>query len=200
METDDSSDDDREGLLVRAAHDLLGDLEPAVIRGLLERPEAFRETVRRVIERDEPLLGSAAEPALTIEEGRRRLDAARVARTAPTTPTVGATELVRRLEVSSRQTLHDRVARGELVGFDLAGKTRFPIDQFDDRGRVLPGIGEVLAAFSALGDTYAAWRWMTRPNAALDDRTPLERLRDDDPERVVEVTAAAAAERDGAYR
>ena len=200
METDDSSDDDREGLLVRAAHDLLGGLEPAVIRELLERPEAFRETVRRIIEHDEPL-PEGAEPALTIEEGRRRLDAARVPRTTPTTPTVGATELVRRLpEVSSRQTLYDRVARGELVGFDLAGKTRFPIDQFDDRGRVLPGIGEVLAAFSALGDTYAAWRWMTRPNTALDDRTPLERLRDDDPERVLEVTAAAAAERDGAYR
>ena len=196
----DPSDDDREALLVRAAHELLGDLAPAVVRELLEHPQAFRETARRVLGHDGPALGSAAEPSLSVEEGRRRLEAARVPHVAPTTPTVGASELVRRLEVSSRQTLYDRVARGELVGFDLAGKMRFPIDQFDDRGRVLPGIDEVLAALSVLGDACAAWRWMTRANAALDDRTPLERLRDDDPGRVADVAAAAAAERDGTYR
>ena len=192
--------DDREALLVRAAHELLGDLEPAVVRELLERPEAFRETARRTLEYDGPLPVGVVEPSLSIEEGRRRLEAARVPRVAPTTPTVGASELVRRLEVSSRQTLYDRVARGELVGFDLAGKMRFPIDQFDGRGRVLPGIREVLAALSELGDAWAAWRWMTRANAALDDRTPLERLQDDDPGRVADVMVAAAAERDGAYR
>ena len=120
--------------------------------------------------------------------------------TAAAIEAVGATALARQLGLASRQTVYDRAARGELIGFDIAGKHRFPLAQFDERGSVLPGIAEVLKTLGAVGDAYAAWGWLTRPNTALDGATPIGRLRGADPERVAEVTAAAAAELDGAYR
>ena len=149
----------------------------------------------------DPELHRVAEPSLSVSEGRRRMEAARTSRSGvPVGETVGATELARRLGLSSRQTVHDRVARGELVSFDIAGKHRFPTAQFDERGRVSPGIAEVLKAFEPLGDAFAARGRLTRSNFGLDGDAPLQRLRDGGSRGLAAVTAAAAAELDGSYR
>lgn len=191
--------DDVERLRDRARHELLALLDPIVLCELLATPEAFRDAAYQAAGRD-PELHRTAEPSLSLEEGRRRLDAARVpSATAATIEAVGATALARQLGLASRQTVYDRAARGELIGFDIAGRHRFPLAQFDERGGVLPGIAEVLGILDAVGDAYATWGWLTRPNAALDGATPIERLRGADPERVAEITAAAEAELGGAF-
>lgn len=68
------------------------------------------------------------------------------------------------------------------------GEIGYPVFQFDGR-RILPGIREVI---SILGPVAASpWTiasWLTSPAAALDDRAPVQALRDGNIEAV---TAAA---------
>jgi len=59
----------------------------------------------------------------------------------------------------------------------------FPLAQFID-GRPVPGINDVL---SAIPNSRLAWFWLTRPSPALDDRVPIEMLREDQVEDVIRV-------------
>lgn len=88
--------------------------------------------------------------------------------------------------LKSRQTVHDWLKKGRVIGWEGAKRgVVLPKGQFDERGRPLDGMSEVLAIF---GDPYAAWVWLTTPLSALDGAKPLDGLRKGD----VEIVVAAA--------
>lgn len=65
-----------------------------------------------------------------------------------------------------------------IFGVRVSGREVYPAFQFQD-GRPKPVVGKVL---KALPDTLSGWQtafWFTAPNGWLDDRTPLDALRDE---------------------
>lgn len=167
------------------------------------------ERLRRQLERDSSVLGDVArllieressavpvrtvgrirgEPMLDERQARAALDARTVPAQdglagKPDGELLSSAGMAERIGLRGRQGVHHRLARGTLVGFELSRRgMRFPSAQLDDRGRVLDGIDEVLAL---LPDARWAWRWLNEPSPALDDDTPLERLRRGDRETVV---------------
>ena len=102
---------------------------------------------------------------------------------------LGAAAVADLVDVSV-QAVHARRARGALIGFRHGRRdVWFPRAQFDERGRTVPGLAEVLAVFD--GDGYAAWCWLTAPSLALDEDRPLDRLWRAGRSAVPEVVAAA---------
>ena len=76
---------------------------------------------------------------------------------------------------------------------DVEGSQRFPGLQFDENGRPLPVIADVLAA---VGDRLTGWElalWFTSSNDWLGELRPVDVL-DSDPELVVEAAARLADE------
>jgi hypothetical protein len=76
---------------------------------------------------------------------------------------------------------------------DVEGAQRFPGFQFDENGKPLPVIADVLAA---VGDRLTGWElalWFTSSNDWLGELRPVDVL-DSDPERVVEAAARLADE------
>ncbi|RWD60376.1 MAG: hypothetical protein E5V89_26025 [Mesorhizobium sp.] len=95
----------------------------------------------------------------------------------------GSTYLEERLRIP-RSTLHRWQRRGEVVALRKGGRKHvFPLAQFVD-GRPAPGISEVLAA---INNPRLAWFWLIRPCRELDDRIPIQMLRNDMVEDVVRV-------------
>ena len=62
----------------------------------------------------------------------------------------------------------------------------FPLAQFVD-GRPVPGISDVL---SAITSPRLAWFWLSRPSPELDGRVPIEMLREDMVDDVVQAARA----------
>lgn len=93
---------------------------------------------------------------------------------------------------TSRQTPHDRVRSGSLLAVLDRGQLRFPRWQFDPRGPdgVVAGLPSVIRALEV--SPLAKVSWLTRPNPYLEERTPLEALRDGDLERVLDVARAVS--------
>lgn len=93
----------------------------------------------------------------------------------------------------SRQTPHDRLEKGTLLAVMDQGKPMFPLWQFDPAGpdSVVEGLPAVIQALNArpLGKV----RWLTRANAYLDDKTPLETLKQGEKERVMKLAEAVGA-------
>ena len=94
---------------------------------------------------------------------------------------------------TSRQTPHDRAKARTLLAVPDGGRLRFPAWQFDADGPegVIEGLPAVLRALRV--GALAAVRWLTRPNAVLDKRTPLAALRAGDVDRVVAEAAGVGA-------
>jgi hypothetical protein len=92
-----------------------------------------------------------------------------------------------RLLGTSRQTPHDRVKAGTLLGVRERGGLRFPRWQFDPEGPdgVLAGFLDVLKALNV--SALAKVSWFVRPNPYLEGRTPLEALRAGEVERLVSI-------------
>lgn len=92
---------------------------------------------------------------------------------------------VARLLGRSRQAVHDRVKAGTLLAIDDGGELRYPPWQFDPEGErgVISGLSEVLAALRV--EPLSKARWLMRPNALFEGRTPLQALKDADKELVV---------------
>lgn len=91
---------------------------------------------------------------------------------------------------SSRQTPHDRLKSGSLLGVMDQGALRFPAWQFDAAGPdgVVAGLPEVVRAlpipvFSKIG-------WMVRPHSTLDGQTPLQALQAGELSRVLQIARA----------
>jgi hypothetical protein len=82
------------------------------------------------------------------------------------------------LAAGSRQTVHDRLRAGTLLGILDQGKWRFPpLWQFDADGAngVIDGLAQVL---QALQDTnLAKARWLQKPHPVFGGSSPLELLR-----------------------
>ena len=94
---------------------------------------------------------------------------------------------------TSRQTPHDRAKARTLLAVPDGGRLRFPAWQFDadGPGGVIEGLPAVLRALRV--GALTAVRWLTRPNAVFDERTPLAALRSGEVERVVAESAGVGA-------
>lgn len=85
----------------------------------------------------------------------------------------------------SRQAVHDRAAEGALLAINDSGEHRYPAWQFDPSAKrgVVPGLPDVLATLAV--DPLSKARWLTRPNAVLEGRSPLDALKNGEQERVI---------------
>ncbi|HSR72231.1 MAG TPA: hypothetical protein VLL72_07600, partial [Kiloniellales bacterium] len=103
-------------------------------------------------------------------------------------------EMAGRLGLKSRQSVHDWLKKGRLVGWQSAKRGYvFPAGQLDARGQPLEGLDRVLALFE---DGYTAWIWLTTPRPGLEGATPLALLRRGEVERAA---AAAAGDAQGDF-
>ena len=103
-------------------------------------------------------------------------------------------ELAVRVGLKTRQSVHDWLKKGRIVGWRGAKRGYvFPAGQFDERGRPLEGLDRVVGLF---GDGYAAWTWLTTELASLDGATPLRLLARGEIDRVAK---AAEGDRQGDF-
>ncbi|MCA0049801.1 MbcA/ParS/Xre antitoxin family protein [Mesorhizobium sp. B283B1A] len=94
----------------------------------------------------------------------------------------GSTYLEESLRIA-RSTLHRWQRRGDVIALRKGGRKHvFPLAQFVD-GRPVAGISDVL---KLIGNPRLAWLWLTRPAAQLDGRIPIDLLRADQVDEVVE--------------
>ncbi|MBZ9966002.1 hypothetical protein [Mesorhizobium sp. BR1-1-2] len=101
----------------------------------------------------------------------------------------GSTYLEEHLRIA-RSTLHRWQRRGEVVALRKGGRKHvFPLAQFVD-GRPVAGIRDVL---SLISNPRLAWLWLTRPSALLDERIPIDLLRQDQVEEVIEAARVFSA-------
>ncbi|CAN0583439.1 unnamed protein product, partial [Laminaria digitata] len=92
-------------------------------------------------------------------------------------------ELAQRAGIKTRQSVHDWLKKGRIIGWEGAKRGYvFPAGQLDKRGRPIKGIDKISGLFP---DGYAAWSWLTIPLRALDCAMPLDLLRKGDFEQVV---------------
>lgn len=77
--------------------------------------------------------------------------------------------------VKSDQTIRNWINKGRLIGWK-EGKRGYvlPADQLNSQRQPIAGLSEVAQTF---GDPKQAWQWLNQPNPELDDKTPLELLR-----------------------
>ncbi|OBQ67704.1 antitoxin Xre/MbcA/ParS toxin-binding domain-containing protein [Mesorhizobium erdmanii] len=100
----------------------------------------------------------------------------------------GSTYLEENLRIA-RSTLHRWQKRGDVIALRKGGRKHvFPLAQFVD-GRPVPGIADVQ---SLIGNPRLAWLWLTRPAAQLDGRIPIDLLRQDRIDEVVEAARVFA--------
>lgn len=84
-------------------------------------------------------------------------------------------ELASRLNVRTRQTVHDWRNRGTVIGWQGAKRGYvYPARQLDSRGLPPPDLPQIVALFS---DHYVAWTWLTTPQPTLNGAKPLHLLR-----------------------
>jgi len=95
----------------------------------------------------------------------------------------------------SRQTPHDRVESGSLLGVLDRGALRFPIWQFDANGPdgVVAGLPETIRALPAV-PTMAKINWFVRPNSYLEGHRPIDALRGGEAERVRDIARGTGPE------
>ena len=100
----------------------------------------------------------------------------------------GSTYLEENLRIA-RSTLHRWQRRSEVIALRKGGRKHvFPLAQFVD-GRPVAGIRDVQALIS---NPRLAWLWLTRPSAQLEGRTPIDLLRQDQVDEVVEAARVFA--------
>ena len=98
-------------------------------------------------------------------------------------------EMAARVGLRTRQSVHDWMKKGRIVGWRGAKRGYvFPAEQFDDRDTPFEGLERVVGLF---GDGYAAWVWLTTRRPSLDGMMPLMLLARGEIDRV-----AKAAEGD----
>ncbi len=90
---------------------------------------------------------------------------------------ITASEVAQQLNIKSRQTPHDRLKNNSLVAVQDNGVWKFPIWQFDPKGPngVIDGLPEVLKALDV--PDISKINWLTRPNKALNELSPVEALK-----------------------
>ena len=175
-----------EGML----HEVAGHLSPAHVAALVAHPSAVRAA-----------LAVAADALVADEAGRlvesigsdepQRIGSAETVRRVSAHTRKGSPEtlltsdeLAARVGLKTRQSIHDWLKRGRIVGWRGAKRGYvFPAEQLDDRGCPLEGLNRVAEQFD---DGYAAWVWLTTERASLDGDKPLALLAKGEVDRVTE--------------
>lgn len=132
----------------------------------------------------EPRKGTGLGALVDIEEGRRRLSdyAIDVPLEDWAGPLAGSSALMADMGIA-RSTLHDWQRRGEVVALlKGARKHVFPLAQFVD-GRPAQGIREIL---EIVDSPRRAWFWMVKPSPLLGDKRPIDLLKQDRRQEVVD--------------
>ena len=156
----------------------------AVAADVLTMDDPVRQEVE-TIGRAEPFRVGAEEAAVRMAE-RTREGASGTLLTSD--------ELAARLGLKTRQSVHDWLRKGRIVGWRGAKRGHmFPAEQFDDRGRPIKGLDRVVGLFD---DGYAAWMWLTTELASLDGAMPLALLAGGEIDRVAK---AAEGDRQGDF-
>ena len=182
-------------------HEAAGRLSPAHVAALVAHPDAVcsalavaadalamddvGRTELETIGGDEPRRVDAEEAAGRLAERTRES----VVETLLTSD-----ELAERVGLRTRQSVHDWLKKGRIVGWQGARRGHvFPAGQLDARGRPLDGLDRVAGLFD---DGYAAWVWLTTELASLDGATPLTLLAGGEIDRVAK---AAEGDRQGDF-
>ena len=154
-------------------------LDSAAQDALLQALSSAAESAQAArLNEEEPLtdwLGAAPANAAQLEfEVLRRSFALRHQLLAST---IGTAEVNELLAAGSRQTVHDRLRAGTLLGILDQGKWRFPLWQFDADGPngVIDGLAQVLQALQV--SNLAKARWLQQPHPVFGGSTPLDLLR-----------------------
>ena len=182
-------------------HEAAGCLSPAHVAALLAHPDAVRSAL--AVAADVLTLDDEGRPAVETIAGAepRRVDAEKAAgrltaRTRESAPETLLTsdELASRIGLKTRQSVHDWLKKGRIVGWGSARRGHvFPAGQLDARGRPLDGLNRVAGLFD---DGYAAWVWLTTELSSLDGATPLTLLAGGEIDRVAK---AAEGDRQGDF-
>jgi len=154
-------------------------LDPAAQNALLQALSSAAEPAQAArLNEEEPLnewLGETPTNAAQLEfEALRRSFALRRQLLAST---IGTAEVNELLAAGSRQTVHDRLRAGTLLGILDQGKWRFPLWQFDADGPngVIDGLPQVLQALQV--SNLAKARWLLKPHPVFGGSTPVDLLR-----------------------
>ena len=182
-------------------HEAAGCLSPAHVAALVAHPDAVRSalavaadvlTLDDVVRAEIETIAGAEPRRVQAGEVAGRL-AARTRKGAPET-LLSSDELAERVGLKTRQSVHDWLKKGRIVGWRGAKRRYvFPADQFDERGRPLEGLDRVVELFD---DGYAAWAWLTTELASLDGAKPLTLLAGGEIDRVAK---AAEGDRQGDF-
>ena len=182
-------------------HEAAGRLSPAHVAALVAHPDAVRSAL--AVAADVLTMDDAGRPEVETIVGAEpvRVGAGEAAgrmagRTREGAPEALLTsdELAARVGLKTRQSVHDWLKKGRIVGWRGAKRGYvFPADQFDDRGRPLQGLDRVVGLF---GDGYAAWVWLTTNRPSLDGAMPLTLLAGGEIDRVAK---AAEGDRQGDF-
>lgn len=182
-------------------HETAGRLSPAHVAALVAHPDAVRSALAAAADvlttedvgRPAVETVAGAEPVLAGAEKAAERTAERT-REGATETLLTSDDLAARVGLKTRQSVHDWLKRGRIVGWQGARRGYvFPADQLDERGRPLEGLDRMVGLF---GDGYAAWVWLTTPLASLDGAMPLTLLAAGEIERV---TQAAEGDRQGDF-
>ncbi len=182
-------------------HEAAGRLSPAHVAALVAHPDAVRSALAVAADalttddaaqpRIETIAGS--EPVLVDAEAAAGRMAERVREGAFET-LLTSDELAERVGLKTRQSVHDWLKKGRIVGWRGARRGHvFPAAQLDERGRPLDGLDRVAGLFD---DGYAAWVWLTTELSSLDGATPLTLLAGGEIDRVAK---AAEGDRQGDF-
>ena len=182
-------------------HEAAGCLSPEHVAALVAHPDAVRSALAAAAdvlsiddaERSEvETVAGAAPVRVGAEETVERM----AERTREGGPEVLLTsdELAARVGLRTRQSVHDWLKKGRIVGWQGAKRGYvFPAEQFDKRGRPLEGLDRVVGLF---GDGYAAWVWLTTELSSLGGAMPLTLLAGGEINRVAK---AAEGDRQGDF-
>ena len=182
-------------------HEAASHLRPAHVAALVAHPDAVRSAL--AVAADVLTMDDEARPGVETITGARpvRVGAEEAAgrmaeRTRAGAPETLLTsdEMAERVGLKTRQSVHDWLKKGRIVGWRRARRGHvFPAGQLDERGRPLDGLDRVTGLFD---DGYAAWVWLTTELPSLDGATPLALLAGGEIDRVAK---AAEGDRQGDF-
>ena len=182
-------------------HEAAGRLSPAHVAALIAHPDAVRSALAvaaDVLTPDDGVgagietVGGAGPVLVGAGEAAGRLTER--ARAGASGTLLTSDELAVRVGLRTRQSVHDWLKKGRIVGWRGARRGHvFPAGQLDERGRPFDGLDRVAGLFD---DGYAAWVWLTTELPALDGATPLALLAGGEADRVAK---AAEGDRQGDF-
>ena len=182
-------------------HEAAGRLSPAHVATLVAHPDAVCSALAvaaDVLTLDDGgqsgvEIVAGAEPRLVDDEETAGRMAERT-RAGASETLLTSDELAERVGLKTRQSVHDWLKKGRIVGWRGARRGHvFPAGQLDGRGRPFHGLDRITGLFN---DGYAAWVWLTTELSSLDGAKPLTLLAGGEIDRVAK---AAEGDRQGDF-